>query len=104
MRKCSIVNTVNFNIHYFYGEPMTILSGVLSIIIMVFPRILILVQNIILIYLLEILNTILQDWRHCYRASVYVAMDMWKSCLSIEPCFCCVWFVYTDATIPAHCA
>ena len=31
---------------------------------MVFLRILILVQ-IILIYLLEILNTILQGWRHC---------------------------------------
>ena len=45
-------------------EPMTILSGVVPIIIMVFLRILILVQNI-LIYLLEILNTILQGWRHC---------------------------------------
>ena len=37
---------------------MTILSGVVPIIIMLFPRILILVQNI-LIYLLEILHTIL---------------------------------------------
>ena len=47
-----------------YGEQKAILSELVLIIIMVFPRILILVQNI-LIYLLEILNTILQGWRHC---------------------------------------
>ena len=52
-------------IHYCYGEQKTILSELVLIIIIVFPRILILVQNI-LIYLLEILNTILQGWRHCY--------------------------------------
>ena len=50
------MNIVNFNIHYCYGEQKTILSKLVLIIIMVFPRILILVQNI-LIYLLEILNT-----------------------------------------------
>ena len=59
-----MVNTVNFNIHYCYGEQKTILSELVLIIIMAFPRILILVPNI-LIYLLEILNTILQGWRHC---------------------------------------
>ena len=47
-----MVNTVNFNIHYCYGEQKTILSELVLIIIMVFPRILILVKNI-LIYLLE---------------------------------------------------
>ena len=46
-----MVNIVNFNIHYCYGEEKTILSELVLIIIMVFPRRLILVQNI-LIYLL----------------------------------------------------
>ena len=55
-----MVNTINY---YCYGEQKTILSELVLIIIMVFPRILILVKNI-LIYLLEILNTILQGWRH----------------------------------------
>ena len=56
----NMVNTVNFNIYYFDSEQ---LSELVLIRIMVFPRILILVQNI-LIYLLEILNRILQGWRH----------------------------------------
>ena len=40
-----MVNTVNFKIHYCYGKQKTILSELVLIIIMVFPRILILVQN-----------------------------------------------------------
>ena len=49
------------------------LSELVLIIIMFFPRILILIQGI-LIYLLEILNTILQGWRHWKLAHTAVRM------------------------------
>ena len=68
---------------------VTILSELVLIIIMVFPRILILVQNI-LIYLLEILNTILQGWRHCHifaytLAGILMVEDEIEFSLDSEP-------------------
>ena len=46
MTSIIMVSTLNCNIHYCYGEQKTILSELVLIIIMFFPRILILVQYI----------------------------------------------------------
>ena len=66
-----MVNTVNFNFNFIIDMVNKRLASPNHH--NFFPRILILVQNI-LIYLLEIVNTILQGWRHC---TLHIRNRLW---------------------------